>query len=104
MDDNTVIVIRNILVWNELGVMAVKEGSRKLTKTTKKEKEKMIALQVYLSIGLLYSMILLYEAFTTTRPRNREYWVGIVIMGTLFWWIDMIVGNVGYIHSKFKLK
>lgn len=103
MDNNTVGVIRSILVWNELGVMAVKEGSGKIT-TTKKEKEKMIALQVYLIIGLIYSMVLLYEAFTTTRPRNREYWVGIVIMGTLFWPIDMIVGNVGYIHSKFKLK
>lgn len=103
MDDNSFDTVFNILVWNELGVISVKEGSRKIT-TTKKEKEKMIALQVYLSIGLLYSMVLLYEAFTTTRPRNREYWVGIVIMGTLFWPIDMIVGNVGYIHSKFKLK
>lgn len=64
----------------------------------------MIFIHSYLTIGFLYSCYLLYEAFTTTRRRNREYWVGIVIMGTLFWPIDMIVGNVGYIHSKFKLK
>jgi len=102
LDDNTADTFRIILVWNECGVMAVEKRNRN-TQTKEKEKE-MIVLQSYLVIGMLYSMFLLYEAFTTTRPRNREYWVGIVIMGTLFWPIDMIVGNIGYIHSKFKLK
>jgi len=64
----------------------------------------MILLKSYLLIGIVYSIVLLYEAFTTSRPYNREYWVGIVIIGTLFWPIDMVVGNIGYIHSKFKLK
>jgi len=102
LDDNIADTFRSILVWNECGVMAVKKRNRN-TQTKEKEKE-MIVIQSYLVIGMLYSMFLLYEAFTTTRPRNREYWVGILIMGTLFWPIDMIVGNIGYIHSKFKLK
>jgi len=64
----------------------------------------MLILKVYLIIGLIYSIVLLYESFTTTRPYNREYWVGILIMGILFWPIDLIVGNIGFIHSKFKIK
>lgn len=64
----------------------------------------MIALQGYLIIGFIYSLYLIYEAFTSLRSKNREYWVGILIMGTLFWPIDIIVGNIGLVHRRPKLK
>lgn len=59
---------------------------------------------IYLLVGLLYSFFLIYEAQVSGRSNNREYWVGILLMGTLFWPIDMIVGNVGWIHRKPKIK
>ena len=58
----------------------------------------MTFLTIYLFIGLFYSFFLLFEAFTTERKNNREYWIGILLIGTLFWPIDLIVGNVGYLN------
>lgn len=58
----------------------------------------MTFLTIYLFIGLFYSFFLLFEAFTTERKNNREYWTGILLIGTLFWPIDLIVGNIGYLN------
>lgn len=59
---------------------------------------------LYLLVGVLYSFYLMYEAQTSGRPNNREYWVGILLIATLFWPIDMIVGNIGYINRNRKMK
>lgn len=64
----------------------------------------MTVIEIYLTIGFVYSLYLLFEAFTSSRPNNREYWIGILLIGTLFWPIDIIVGNIGLVHKKPKLK
>jgi uncharacterized membrane protein YhaH (DUF805 family) len=59
---------------------------------------------LYLLVGVLYSFYLMYEAQTSGRSNRREHWVGILIIATLFWPIDMVVGNVGYINRKENMK
>lgn len=56
----------------------------------------------YLVIGSVYSLYLLVEAFTGKVRKNREYWLGILIMGTLFWPIDLFVSFVEYRECKMK--
>ena len=48
---------------------------------------------LYFTIGLLYSLFLLYKSYSSIRRRNREHWAGILLVGTLFWPVDVIVSR-----------
>ena len=47
----------------------------------------------YFTIGLLYSLFLVYKSYSSIRRRNREHWAGILLVGTLFWPVDIIVSR-----------
>ena len=54
----------------------------------------MTYLTTYFAIGVIYSLLLLVHTYTSSRRRNREHWAGIVLVGTVLWPIDLIVGNL----------
>lgn len=56
-------------------------------------------MELYFLIGLIYSCFLIFHSYTSIRRKHREHWAGILLMGTFFWPIDIIVGNLGVVHN-----
>jgi hypothetical protein len=48
---------------------------------------------IYFTIGFIYSLFLLFKTYRSSRRKNREHWAGILLVGTICWPIDMIVGR-----------
>ena len=58
-------------------------------------------ISIYLLIGLTYSSFLLLNTLSSKRRKYREHWAGILIVGTLVWWIDLIVGHLDLVDKNY---
>lgn len=62
-------------------------------------------IELYFLIGIIYSTILTIHTYSSSRRKSREHWAGIFLIGTLFWPLDLIVGNIGLVNNNlFKKK
>ena len=57
---------------------------------------------IYIGLGFFYSLFLMIESFIGKKRKNREYWIGILIMGTLFWPLDLLISFKEYTDCKVK--
>lgn len=51
-------------------------------------------MEIYIYIGLLYSLLLLIRNWFFNPNPNKESWVGILLIGTLLWPIDLVLEQI----------
>ena len=51
-------------------------------------------MEIYIYIGLIYSMFLLIRNWFFNPNPNKENWVGILLIGTLLWPLDLVLEQI----------